>query len=1349
MKEICLALPDMRVKLKLYSMMFVLLLGMLISMNYTNAYTFVDGSTGCENATFTINNTDKSLNLGFNYKSVILNKMTPFIILESGNKHYIKDLLPTYSNRLNFSINKLSCGQWKFGLNLSIPQQVNVNYLGFSYENVIGNPNIELNREDQTVRINNGNAEMIIDWSDIANKVSLDKTNKEVLINITGIKNINIDPTIQFSTAAVEWPELSPLNNNTFVLTWCDETANTINFVVYDTNGTNTTPVVIVDNNVSSCFDYGRSVSVSAFNSTHFVIGYVDLTDNDVTFSTYDIFGTLVAGPIDVDTDIGTQASVSVSTFDSTNFVIGYSDKTDLDVTYAIYNILGTKLAGPTDEDTDITLARQVRVSTFSPTSWIISYMDATDNDITYSIYSWTTRSKGPSDADSSAAFDTLGDMIALNSTHFVIFWGEYSGGFVFGINDTTTAGVDIPQTTVDTSSSGSCSGTLAPLNSINFIVTWLKISCTYYSIYDSSKNLIYGPINMSSSTYLAAASFEPTTNIGFCNNNFVLAVVSNTTSASFSTYQQDGTAWDGICNIAPTWSNNISSYPSSYSPTNATQLNVTWSDDLDSNGYNFSYIQIDSTNYTSNRDGSKSYYSVVLPAGTHSWRAYANDSSNLWKSTDTWTFTINNGTNTVSLYFRNSTGEYLNQNMTVTYETATNFTGICTSGTCGIYKDDASTTANNTSVIRGYGTYKVTLNSTGNANYSSNTTSHYIIVNQKNANIQVYPITQTITYGTSMLQYYTNSSTLVTPKIYRNDTEVTNGTSIILGAGAYSFTANITDAVNYTSTTDTETLTVNKAPTSVKLYLNGSLEDTSYGQNTVANITGTVNISTLTVYLDMNATGWGNNFDSGTGSVVNESTLSMGLGIYNVTAHFDGDSNYTASSDISWLTVGDSTKPIFSNIEETPTDPATYSPNQVYYFNITWTDDTGIDTVIFNWQGTNITTGITNTTSEYMINRTDLSAGSYSYKWYANDTSGNDAVTTTQSYTINNATPNVMTYINNISSNYTGTYNFSIEVRGNSTTTQSTLTFNLYVSGRTSSGNPAIITADEGAGTYQVVYNTSGNQNYSTASNSTLYLIVEKASNPTDLYFRNSTGEYKNQNMTVTYLTQTNVTGICSQGDCTLLRNGTVATENNTLYTLPSGYWNYTVNTSGNANYTSNSSTAYITVNDKSTTASFSPVYSPIYNDSVQTVQGTYRYDSTDLTDNCSLTVQSVTYYDSNPYSWSFLVTQVGTVSWSVTCWHTNYTNATSSGTFTSLTGAGGGGDGGGGETGTTIPVVTTIPSLTTTTPSGFKLGNIQLPSLDSTMVFASIILGGGYMIYKEYQTRERRKRRRNVIEV
>lgn len=184
--------------------------------------------------------------------------------------------------------------------------------------------------------------------------------------------------------------------------------------------------------------------------------------------------------------------------------------------------------------------------------------------------------------------------------------------------------------------------------------------------------------------------------------------------------------------NVAPTYSSNISSYPSNYSSTNATQLNVTWNDDLDSNGYNFSFIQVDSTNYTASRDGNKSYYSIVLPAGTHWWKAYANDSSNAWNSTDNVSFTIGNGTVPLTLLS--------NVTWTATYPSSSNVTGNgCPSPlTCNLYRNGTIVTGDN-NILLGVSVYNYTWNTTGNANYSSNSTTQLLTINKGSTSINLY----------------------------------------------------------------------------------------------------------------------------------------------------------------------------------------------------------------------------------------------------------------------------------------------------------------------------------------------------------------------------------------------------------------------------------------------------------------------------------------------------------------------------------------------------------------------------------------------------------------------------------
>jgi len=85
-----------------------------------------------------------------------------------------------------------------------------------------------------------------------------------------------------------------------------------------------------------------------------------------------------------------------------------------------------------------------------------------------------------------------------------------------------------------------------------------------------------------------------------------------------------------------------------------------------------------------------------------------------------------------------------------------------------------------------------------------------------------------------------------------------------------------------------------------------------------------------------------------------------------------------------------DATLPSWSNITETPADPAYYFPEQDYEFNISWDDDAGIDNVLINWNGINYTDEINNISNIYTFNRVNLTVGVYNYTWFANDTNGN-----------------------------------------------------------------------------------------------------------------------------------------------------------------------------------------------------------------------------------------------------------------------------------------------------------------------------------------------------------------------
>jgi peptidoglycan/xylan/chitin deacetylase (PgdA/CDA1 family) len=100
------------------------------------------------------------------------------------------------------------------------------------------------------------------------------------------------------------------------------------------------------------------------------------------------------------------------------------------------------------------------------------------------------------------------------------------------------------------------------------------------------------------------------------------------------------------------------------------------------------------------------------------------------------------------------------------------------------------------------------------------------------------------------------------------------------------------------------------------------------------------------------------------------------------------------------------------------------------------------------------------------------------------------------------------------------------------------------------------------------------------TATTDTWTFEIERADNPIYLYLNNGT-EYLNQDIEVFYSTPTNVTGICTVGNCSLWRNSSDASaENDTQMILGAGTWEYILFSGETTNYSGNSTSYNITVN-------------------------------------------------------------------------------------------------------------------------------------------------------------------------
>lgn len=377
-----------------------------------------------------------------------------------------------------------------------------------------------------------------------------------------------------------------------------------------------------------------------------------------------------------------------------------------------------------------------------------------------------------------------------------------------------------------------------------------------------------------------------------------------------------------------PLWSSPTNTTPTNYIPNYLSEFNITWSNDV-----NMTFITItNSTGYVlvnnismSNLtyEGDIYNFSVTLPAGTFNWTSYANDSSNNWNFSDTWNFAIGQADNPVYLYFNNGTN-FMNQNTTITYGTQINATGIPAIGTAYIFRNGLNVTSENSqNVILG-----------------ANITGHEYKVN-----------------ATGNTNYSDNSTGLI----------------------FYAF--------------------VNKGTPTVTLYTNGGGYNRVVNLNETINLTAVSSASVLNVNLSLNTvTGYGDNFQNGTTPQTNLTNTSvLGTGIFNFSAKAIGNDNYSDSS-LGTLYF------YVANFSASPASSINYTQNANYNFsimlpvnssnvifeaNFNGTSDKYVNytnsTNITNWNKTIIM--YNNTNGGYWINFTDLSAGTYYYRWIVNDT--------------------------------------------------------------------------------------------------------------------------------------------------------------------------------------------------------------------------------------------------------------------------------------------------------------------------------------------------------------------------
>ncbi len=235
------------------------------------------------------------------------------------------------------------------------------------------------------------------------------------------------------------------------------------------------------------------------------------------------------------------------------------------------------------------------------------------------------------------------------------------------------------------------------------------------------------------------------------------------------------------------------------------------------------------------------------------------------------------------------------------------------------------------------------------------------------------------------------------------------------LAAGVYPNKWFATDTNNVQATFPQSDYVINKAVTNTRLFFNGTESDRVYYVNDIANITAMLDSlpgKILTIAKD------GGYVASGPSPVERLIYLTT-PGSSTYTASFAGDQNYTSSSATHQLTVltsPDTEAPKYWNCRTNPTSPTTYVPSKTYEFLCGWTDNVGVANVFLEFNGVNYTA--TRLNGDWRVDRIDLAANNYNYRWFATDASGNWNQTTMQTYLVDKAPTTLRLFLNGIESN-------------------------------------------------------------------------------------------------------------------------------------------------------------------------------------------------------------------------------------------------------------------------------------------------------------------------------------------
>ncbi len=221
---------------------------------------------------------------------------------------------------------------------------------------------------------------------------------------------------------------------------------------------------------------------------------------------------------------------------------------------------------------------------------------------------------------------------------------------------------------------------------------------------------------------------------------------------------------------------------------------------------------------------------------------------------------------------------------------------------TCNLSRNDTGNVDNPDTTVLGVGEYLYTFNTTGNQNYTGDSETFNLVVNQ---------LTQTaiLTFNeTSPIIHLTNLNVTCNGNLLRDDVDVNateNGLSIILGVETYAYSCQLPETDDLSYDDDNATFIVNQAPGIINLTINGTEFNLTIEQSEALDLNATLLAGEKDIEILLDNV----QIVSGASPIFINNNFTV-AGIFNISAHVVSSQNFTEAYDTLFVNVTTSGSP-------------------------------------------------------------------------------------------------------------------------------------------------------------------------------------------------------------------------------------------------------------------------------------------------------------------------------------------------------------------------------------------------------------------------------------------------------